>query len=99
MATQPILTHPYTGPAVLEWEETQPGMLRAIVSRPASYKRGSKFDVRKAFAFIRRSLDGNALLEGDGWVVSRGGFDDLTMHPTLAAAKLHVQALFALEQH
>lgn len=50
------------------------------------------------FASIRRFSDGNGLLLGSGYAVTRNGFDDLREFDTIDEAKLYVQSIYELEQ-
>lgn len=50
------------------------------------------------FAFVRRFSDGNGILQGTGYVVSRNGFNDLREFDTLDEAKLYVESIYELER-
>ena len=50
------------------------------------------------FATVRRMIDGNGLLQGNGYAVARGTFEDLREFDTLAEAKLYVESIYELER-
>ena len=50
------------------------------------------------FASIRRFSDGNGLLQGNGYAVSRGEFADLREFDTIEEAKLYVESIYELER-
>ena len=96
--------HNYTGPAALHWvagdTEHMHGVHWIAQSwRPATYHISkSTYMVKTNFAYLRPAHDANGLINAkSGWVVSRGGFEDLAHYPTIDEAKLYVEALFALE--
>lgn len=95
------MKHPYTGQRKLVWNRNADVRV-AEVSQPARYNRGAGYDVLSPFATVRPSFTGSGLLSPEGvpglvWVVTRGNFDEITEHKSLAAAILHVESLFALE--
>ena len=54
--------------------------------------------VRFVFRTVRCMVNGDGLLQGDGWVVtSPSSFADLAQCDTLEEAKTFVEGLFALE--
>lgn len=94
----PNVKHPYTGSVQLQWQRDSNGVHYAYLVRKAKYRAGAPYDVREPFAWVRPVLRSDGLFsDGIGYVVSRGGFDDLMTFDTLDAAHLHVESLFALE--
>lgn len=59
---------------------------------------GRKMPVHMLFSTVRPARAGDGLLsEQLGWVVTTTSFDDVKHFATLAEAKLHVEAIFALQ--
>lgn len=91
----------------LRWQTEQPGVWLALTPgkmvRP--HRSGSKLLFR--FAIVRAARDAGGLHNPatGSWIASLVGkmppgvsaFDMITEHETLDAAKLHVEALYALE--
>lgn len=77
----------------LEWRQLANGVLQALGVRPQR-----KAKVLYPFAAIRPLINGNGLLQGDGWVVSRNAFDDLREFSTLEEAKIYVESVYELER-
>ena len=50
------------------------------------------------FASMRRFSDGNGLLQGNGYAVTRNGFADLREFDTIDEAKLYVESIYELER-
>ena len=74
------------------------GIWTFSVERVAKYRRGGAYTTREFFATVRpASADGGFLGHCQGVVVSRNNFDDVVHYSDYFTAKLHVQALFALE--
>lgn len=79
----------------LEWHTPLPHVHMAMVVGPD--RRGRPM-VRFVFRTVRRMVNGDGLLQGDGWVVtSPSSFADLAQCDTLEEAKIFVEGLFALE--
>lgn len=94
----PKLKHPYTGAAQLQWQRDSNGVHYAYRVRKAKYRAGAPYDVREPFAWVRPTYNANGVLvDGRGFIVTRGGFEDLMSFETLDAARLYVESLFALE--
>lgn len=92
--------HNYISPATLMWVSGEGGAPWVAQSwRAAKYHaKGTQYTVKYNFAFLRPAHDANGLISSRaGWVVSRGGFEDLAHYNTFDEAKLYVEALFALE--
>lgn len=68
-------------------------VIHALGTRPLKRVR-----MTYVFATVRKMLDGNGLLQGDGYAVSRGTFDDLREFDTLEEAKLYVESIYELER-
>ena len=78
----------------LQWSSQLGGdVLHALGVRPQKRVR-----VTYVFATVRRMLDGNGLLQGNGYAVARGTFDDLREFRTLEEAKLYVESIYELER-
>jgi hypothetical protein len=83
---------------MLTWELQNMGIHVATREQQAKYRRGSAYIVREAFAQIRPAYNVAGLLDSKGgWVVTRNSFDEIREFSDIAAAKLYVEALFALE--
>lgn len=94
----PNVRHPYTGSAHLQWQRDANGVHYAYKVRKAKYRAGAPYDVREPFAWVRPTYNANGVfVDGHGFIVTRGGFEDLMTFDTLAAARLHVESVFALE--
>lgn len=94
--------HPYVGRPKLEWKRAEFGF-EACVVRQAKYRSSSSYLTREIFAYVRGN-DAEELLplfeDGDmsrKWLVLRQTFGDIKSFDTHREAKLHVEALFALE--
>jgi hypothetical protein len=96
--------HNYVGPPTLHWEPGPAANMHGVhwiaqSWRPAKYHMTQQpYTVKSNFAYLRPAHDANGLYSARaGWVVSRGGFEDLAHYPSIDEAKLYVEALFALE--
>lgn len=79
----------------LEWHTPLPHVHMAMV---VGADRRGRPTVRFVFRTVRRMVNGDGLLQGDGWVVtSPSSFADLAQCDTLEEAKTFVEGLFALE--
>lgn len=99
------IKHPYTKRPDLIWQEDHNYAHKAVVVGFATYKTsGRGYHTNDLFAIVRPVYGGDGLVCGDnGWVVS---FTDVSQQPNtfdftvfdkIADAKLHVEAVFALE--
>jgi hypothetical protein len=92
------IKHPVSGRPSLAWELQNMGIHVATREQKARYRRGQAYIVREAFAQIRPAYNALGLLdEQGGWVVTRNSFDEIREFSDIEAAKLYVEALFALE--
>lgn len=100
MARAGVVPAPALGPARLEWEhhaETDVWQVKTITQRGYS-RRALTYEDHAFFATIRPAPDGFMFSPDDrGYVVTRSGFDEWRVFPTIGAAKVYVESLFALE--
>lgn len=93
------IKHPTTGKPELVWELQDLSIHVASTTQQAKYRRGQAYEVRAPFATIRPAYNISGLLDSKrGWVVTRNSFDEIREFADIDAAKLYVEALFALER-
>jgi hypothetical protein len=97
-----VPVHPYVGRPKLEWKRAEFGF-EAYIVRNAKYRSSSSYLTREIFAYVRDKDSGTLLplFEDDDasrkWLVLRRSFGDIKSFDTQREAKLHVEAMFALE--
>lgn len=96
--------HPYIGRPMLEWKRVDFGY-EANILRLAKYRSDNTYSVREVYAYVRRKDASDELLlpifDSDdtdkAWLVLKNTFGDIKSFDKFKDAKLHVEALFALE--